>query len=328
MILRRAPVIAVILAVVVGAGGYFFHYKQRHPSTADSYVGMHVADIAAQVSGPVKSVDVRSHQTVTKGTLLFSIDPAPFKLAVQQAEAQLQQTREKLSAADAQVAAAQGKVDAARATLDEVQRHSSRIRKLMVDGTASKDEGDAAERALKVARDALATAEADLAAVIATRGLHGETNAAVKAAEATLNQSRLDLQHTRIVAPADGILGEVDLRPGSYVSAGRPLFALVETGEVWVDANFKETDLVRIRPGQAARVTVDLQPGKSYKGKVVSLSPASGTAFSLLPPENATGNWVKVTQRFPIRIRILDPEPGLRVGASSEVTVDTTTSSD
>jgi membrane fusion protein (multidrug efflux system) len=326
--LRRVAVIGLILAIAGAAGGYYYVYTQRHPSTSDSYVGMHVAQIAAQVSGPVKSVDVRSHQAVAKGALLFNIDPAPFELAVQQAEAHLEQAREKLAAADAQVAAAQGKVEAAQATLDEVQRHSARIHELVAAGTASKDEGDVAERALNVARDTLATAKADLAAVIASRGLRGETNAAVKAAEAALSQARLDLRHTRIVAPADGVVGEVDLRPGSYVRAGRPLFALVETGEVWVDANFKETDLMRIRPGQAARVTVDLQPGKTFKGKVVSLSPASGTAFSLLPPENATGNWVKVTQRFPVRIRILDTVADLRVGASSEVTVDTTRPSD
>ena len=144
-------------------------------------------------------------------------------------------------------------------------------------------------------------------------------------AEAALGRARLDLKHTRIVAPSKGIIGDLQLRPGGFVTAGRALFALVETDEVWVDANFKETDLPRIRPGQPARVKVDLQPGATFRGEVESLSPASGTAFSLLPPENATGNWVKVTQRFPVRVRILEPVPNLRLGASSEVTVDTST---
>jgi membrane fusion protein (multidrug efflux system) len=141
-----------------------------------------------------------------------------------------------------------------------------------------------------------------------------------------LNQAQLDLKYCRIYAPADGIVDEVSLRPGTFVSKGRDALALVENDEVWVDANFKETDLMRIQPGQSATVKVDLLPDKVFHGKVQSLSPASGTAFSLLPPENATGNWVKVTQRFPVRIRIIDPTPQLRLGASSEVSIDATDS--
>ena len=158
---------------------------------------------------------------------------------------------------------------------------------------------------------------------MATRGAGGDENAGIKAARAALEQARKDLGETRITAPANGLLGEVDLRPGSYVNAGDPLFALVENDPVWVDANFKETDLPRIRPGQPATVSVDLLPGKTFRGEVEGLSPASGAAFALLPPENATGNWVKVTQRFAVRIRILDPVPELRVRASAEVAVDT-----
>jgi len=158
----------------------------------------------------------------------------------------------------------------------------------------------------------------------AARGALGTDNAAVKSAQSALEEARLDLQHTRITAPADGIVGDFDLRPGSYVGAGTALFALVESRDVWVDANFKETDLPRIRAGQPAAIWVDLLPGKEFKGEVEGLSPASGAAFSLLPAENATGNWVKVTQRFAVRIRVLDPVPELRVGASAEVRVDTT----
>lgn len=328
MKLRRLLIILVIVAIGGAAAWYYYRYDQAHPSTADAYLSMHVARMAAQVSGPVATVPVHSHQPVSEGDLLFSIDPAAFELAVQQANARLQQARDAVSAANAQVAAAKAQVDAANATLQEVRHHSARVRELVAKGTASKDEGDAAERAFKDARDNLAAARAGLAAAEARRGTVGDDNASVKAAEAALGQAKLDLQHTRIVAPTDGVVGEVDLRPGSFVSAGSPVFALVETGEVWVDANFKETDLVHIRPGQAAKVTVDLLPGKTFEGRVESLSPASGTAFSLLPPENATGNWVKVTQRFPVRVRLLNPVSGLRVGASSEVTIDTAASRD
>jgi membrane fusion protein (multidrug efflux system) len=327
MNLRTTVIVLLLAAASVGAWRYY-DYAARHPSTADAYVGMHLVRIAPQVSGPVLELPVRNHQSVAAGQLLLLIDPAPFKLAVQQAEARLQQAQDALGAAEAQVAAAKARVEAAQATWREAERHAERIQDLVSKGSASKDSGDAAERARLDARDTLTAVKAELAAAEARRGAAGDGNATVKAATAALAQARLDLSHTRISAPAAGFLGELDLRPGSYVAAGRDLFALVETGEVWLDANFKETDLTRIRSGQAAEVTVDLLPGQTFKGQVQSLSPASGNAFSLLPPENATGNWVKVTQRFPVRVRILDPAPGLRLGASGEVTIDTLASSE
>jgi membrane fusion protein, multidrug efflux system len=321
----RTSAIALLLAVAAGIGAWrYYEYGARHPSTADAYVGMHLVRIAPQVSGPVKALGVRNNQEVEAGQLLLVIDPSSFELAVEQAEARLQQAKDTVAAADAQVSAAQARARAAKATLDEVEHHAERILDLAATGSASKDQADSAKRAHLDARDSLAAAEAELTAAEAQRGTSGDANAAIKAAAAALGRARLDLAHTRILAPADGIVGELNLRPGSFVAAGRDLFALVETAEVWVDANFKETELPRIRPGQPVRVTADLHPGRTFEGEVESLSPASGSAFSLLPPENATGNWVKVTQRFPVRVRILAPAPSLRVGASAEVTVDTT----
>ncbi|MEJ2452881.1 MAG: HlyD family secretion protein [Candidatus Thiodiazotropha sp.] len=326
MNLRRILILLPLLLIGGAAAAYVDHYQHLHPSTSDAYLGMHVVDISAQVSGPVALVAVLSHQAVKRGDTLFRIDPKPFALALQKADADLQQARQAQRATQAQVVTAQAQVDAAQASLREARRHTARVMKLVQKGTASKDDGDAARKALKEAQDALAVAQAQKAAAIARRGADGDDNAAIKLAMAVRDQAQLDLQHTRVLAPADGIVGEVDLRAGSFVTAGQGLFALVETGDVWVDANFKETDLVRIHPGLPAQVTVDMAPGKTFNGRVVSLSPASGTAFSLFPPENATGNWVKVTQRFPVRVHILDPAPGLRLGASSEVTINTTQS--
>lgn len=323
MNLRRTS-IALLLVILGGAAVWaYYDWREQHPATADAYLGMHVVHIAAQVDGPVAAVSVRSHQAVKAGELLFSIDPTPFELAVREAQARLQQAEDALGASDAQVRAAQAEVNAARAALDEAQRHTARIDDLVRKGMASRDQGDSAQRALKDALQGVAAKRAELAAVIAQRGAKAGGNAAIEAARAAVDQAKLDLRHTRVLAPGDGIVGSVDLRPGSYVNTGQALMALVETREVWVDANFKETDLPRIRPGQSAQVTVDLLPGETFKGRVESLSPASGAAFALLPAENATGNWVKVTQRFPVRVRVLDPVPGLRVGASSEVTIDT-----
>ncbi|MGE5153093.1 MAG: HlyD family secretion protein [Bdellovibrio bacteriovorus] len=312
-----------VLAVLGGAGWWYANYSEAHPSTSDAYLGRHVVRIAAQVSGPIQSVLVRNNQAVKAGDPLLTIDPAPFELAVRQAEAQLQQAKDSLAAADARVTAAQGQVASAQANASEAEHHGERITALASKGLASKDEAESARKAELDARAALDSARAELLAAQSARGALGSENASVKAAQTALDRARLDLEHTRIAAPADGSVGDFDLRPGGYVDAGSPLFALVESQEVWVDANFKETDLPRIRLGQPATVSVDLLPGRSFAGRVEGLSPASGAAFSLLPPENATGNWVKVTQRFAVRIRILDPVPELRVGASAEVRVDT-----
>jgi membrane fusion protein, multidrug efflux system len=323
MNLRHVLIGIPVVAALGGAGWWYNSYSSAHPSTSDAYLGRHIVRVAAQVSGPIQSVLVRNNQAVKAGDPLLTIDPAPFELAVRQAEAQLQQAKDSLAAADARVTAAQGQVASAQANASEAERHAERITALAAKGLASKDEGDSARQAELDARAALDSASAELIAAQAARGALGNDNASVKAAQAALDRARLDLDHTRISAPADGSVGDFDLRPGSYVDAGSALFALVESKDVWVDANFKETDLPRIRPGQPATVSVDLLPERSFDGRVEGLSPASGAAFSLLPPENATGNWVKVTQRFAVRIRILDPVPELRVGASAEVRVDT-----
>jgi len=324
MKLRHVLIGVPVIAVLAAAGWWYHSYSSAHPSTKDAYLGRHVVHIAAQVSGPIQSVMVHDNQSVKAGDLLLTIDPAPFQLAVHRAAAQLQQAKDDLAAADARVNAAEAQLSSAKANAAEAERHQKRIAALVAKGSASQDMGDSAQQAKLDAQAALNSARSELVAAKAARGQLGDDNAAVKAAQAALAQAQLDLEHTHISAPADGSVGNFDLRPGSYVDAGNPLFALVESQDVWVDANFKETDLPRIRIGQPASISVDLLSGRDFKGKVEGLSPASGTAFSLLPPENATGNWVKVTQRFPVRIRVLDPVPELRVGASAEVTVDTT----
>jgi membrane fusion protein (multidrug efflux system) len=154
----------------------------------------------------------------------------------------------------------------------------------------------------------------------------GAAKANIEQAQAAVTQAQMELDRATVKAPVAGVIGKVRIRPGAIAQAGASLFPLVDTSQWWVDANFKETELARIATGQQATVSVDLYPSHEFKGEVDSLSPASGTAFSLLPPENATGNWVKVTQRFPVRIslRVQPGDPPLRVGASASVTVDTT----
>ena len=314
----------LVLAIAVTIGWYLWH-RTYYPSTDDAYLNANVVRIAAQISGPVSRVEVSDHQKVSAGDLLFEIDPAPYQIALQTAEAQLAQTSKNLAAASSAVATARAQLNQAQANYDDAEKNARRIQKLVAQGMAPKAEGDHAKAMHESTQAAVTAAKAALQQAIDQRGEIGNTNAQTRIALARVEQARLDLSYTQVRAPVSGIISNFSLRVGTTVTAGQTLFALVDTSQWWVDANFKETDLQRIRPDQPATITLDMYPDATLNGVVESVSPASGAAFSLLPPENATGNWVKVTQRFPIKVRILNPDPKLflRIGASSTVTIDT-----
>ena len=233
--------------------------------------------------------------------------------------------RQKIAADQAAVDAARADVKNRQAEHDDAKANMRRVAELMAKHSIAKAKADDARYRLDEARAALGAARADLQHALQERGAPGEQNAQLRLAEAEVAQARLDLSYTRITAVVSGILGAITVRPGTMVQAGQMLFPLLDDKSFWVDANYKETDLHRIHTGQSATIAIDIYPDKTFKGVVESISPASGVAFSLLPPENATGNWVKVTQRFPVRVRITDASPRypLRIGASSHVTVDT-----
>lgn len=322
--------IGVVVAMLVGMGLIlYWRHQTLYPSTSDAYVRAHVVRIAPQVTGQVKAVHVCDNQMVHAGELLLEIDPAPFQIALNRAEANLDATRQEVSAAEAAVAAAKAQVDQRQAELQQTQEEENRVLPLVKKHLLPPSEGDRVRDALKEAKAQLEAARSDLDLARRKLGRTGPDNAQLRAAQASVAQARLDLEHTRIAAPADGITSNLNVRPGAVVQANSPLFALVESHDWWVDANYEETALERIKPGQSATIQVDMYPNRTFHGVVESLSPASGVAFSLLPPENATGNWVKVTQRFPVRVAIhaADPAaPPLRVGASAEVTIDTVSS--
>ncbi len=317
---------AVLLIAAAGAAWRYQRHAALHPSTDDAYVGAHVVQIAPLVSGRVEAVDVHDYQRVATGDVLVRIDPRPLQAALDGAQARLALARQQAAALDAAVAAARANQREAEAALADTERQTSRVLTLATKGDASEAERDDATAKLKTAQAALSAAMANVTAAEQQLGAPGEANANVKAAKAAVDSAALDLEHTTIKAPAAGIVGEVDVRPGAVVAAGIALFPLVDSSDWWVDANFKETDLAKIEPGQPAAVSLDLYPDRAINGTVVALSPASGASFSLLPPQNATGNWVKVTQRFPVRValRIGDASPPLRIGASASVSVDTT----
>ena len=324
--LKFAVVGGGILVIVVGLLLYW-RYEDLHPTTSDAYVHGHVVHVAPEVAGRVVAVRVADNQHVERGDTLLEIDPRPFRIAVDRAQARLDLARQAKEAAVAAMDKAKATVAQVQARFGDVEANSRRTLKLVADGTLSKERGDDAQAALAEAR-------ANLAAVSAAHKMAARQKAkavaAVRAAQSDVDQSLLDLSYTTIKAPDSGVLGEIHVRPGNMVSIGESLFPLVEDRSFWVHANYKETDLHRIRPGQPATITLDIYPNQEFRGTVGSVSPASGVAFSLLPPENATGNWVKVTQRFPVKILMSEEDPShpFRIGASAEVTIDVTADHD
>lgn len=321
----KAVIWLAFLAIAAGAIYWYLQHEKFYPSTDDAYVQANVVQIAAQVSGPVDQIGVQDHQDVKAGQQLFTIDRKPFAIAVQQAEANLQNTVQQVGAEREAVVSALAIVQERQAQLTEAQKNANRILTLVKENLMAKSQGDQVTSQLQVAEAALNAARSQLAEAQQKFGVPGKANAQIRAAQAALDQAKLNLAHTQISAPADGQIVNFTLRAGSMVTAEQPIFSLIESKNWWVSANYKETDLNRIRPGQLATIKVDLYPDYTFVGQVVSISGGSGAAFSLLPPENATGNWVKVTQRFPVRVKFFNPNPKypLRMGASATVTIDT-----
>ena len=320
-------VLAAVVILIGGGLSWWWEHGKTYPSTSDAYLGANILSVAPQVAGSVSEVAVAEHDYVKAGDVLFRIGPDALVAALNMAQADFDQATQAAGATGSDVTAAAAQVNNADAALRQAQIDYDRNDKLLKLGDVAQEALDQATAARDQALAQKQAAEAALAAARDQLGASGTQNATVRAALAALTEARLNLDHATVLAPADGWVANLTLRPGSYVTPGQPLFALVEDGDWWVDGNFKETDLQRIRPGQPATLSIDMYSGTEVKGTVESIGAGSGAVFSLLPPENATGNWVKVTQRFPVRIK-LDETPAdkafqLRVGASVTATVDT-----
>lgn len=317
----------VLLIATVGGVLLYWRYAEIYPSTDNAYTGANVVRVAPQVSGPVIRVYVRDDDKVSAGDPLFDIDAALYEAALRNARAQFD------AAADAAGTAADGLKGAATKLEEKRVALEDALTKYR-DAKAAQKQGEAPSPALtdalqawhdavKAYDDAQAAfdTEQDKKLTVTTPTVQ------LRAAAAQLDKATHERVRTHVTAPASGWVTNISLRPGNVVQAGTPVFAVVEDGNWWVDANFKETDLGRIKPGQPATIWLDMYPGTALQGTVESISAGSGATFSVLPPENATGNWVKVTQRFPVRVKITnepDPEKPLRMGASATVKVDTT----
>jgi membrane fusion protein, multidrug efflux system len=325
----RLPLMLLGPLLVLAAATWWYLTSGRYVATDDAYVQAARTMISADVSGRVVEVAVHDNERVTTGQLLFRIDPRPFRIAVEQARAQLAAARLKIEALRATYKQKLADAQAAKDTLAYQQREYDRQRQLVASGVASRQAYDQAQNALQVARQKAASTASDLANTVAQLGgdpkLPIDQHPDVAAAQAALDQALLNLSYTNVRAAEPGIVTKVDqLQVGSYVTASTPVFSMI-SNRVWVEANFKETALTYMRRGQAATVQIDTYPGVVFNAKVESLSPGTGLTFSLLPPENATGNWVKVVQRLPVRLAFEknDPNRPLHAGLSAYVEVDT-----
>jgi membrane fusion protein, multidrug efflux system len=318
------PAVGLVAALIIYLTG------GRYERTDDAYVQTASVAISSNVAGRVQELDVRDNQLVHRGEILFRLDDQPFRIAVEEAEAQLSGARLQVESLKASYRQRQAELQSARQTLSYQQREADRQQRLLVAGISSQLQVDRAEHALDTARTALAAAEQEVNAVVANLGgipdIAPDRHPTVQHAQALLDRAKLNLSYTVIRAPSDGIVTRVEqLQVGTYISASAAVFALVVAHDLWIEANFKEDQLAHMRVGQDAVVHVDSYPGREFQGKVASVSPGTGSQFSLLPAENATGNWVKVVQRLPVRIELrnLDPDFPLQGGLSATVRVDT-----
>ena len=319
-----------LLPIVLIIAGYLYVTGGSVMSTDNAYVQADMVNVSTDVSGIVSEIDVKQNQKVSVGDVLFKLDDKAFRLALDKANAQLGAAKNDLLAAQANYRNMQAQIEQAQADITYYQTTFNRQQTLAANSFASQAAFDDARRNLQVAQQKLASLNQQLAGLAAS--LNGNPDAAVesypryKEQLAARDEAARQLDHTTVRAPIDGIVTKVpSLQPGQYLAASTSALAVVATDHVWVQANPKETELTYVRPGQKAIVEVDSYPGVQWTGTVESISPASASSFSLLPAENSSGNWVKVVQRIPLRVRI-ENEPGkpqLRVGMSVELSVET-----
>ncbi len=314
--LRRHPyitaaVIIVILAVLVAAAAWWLHAR-HFESTDDAFVDSRVTAISSQVAGAIVDVPVTDNEEVRAGAVLVQIDQRNYRAAVAQAQGSLAETRARVSNYDAQIDAqgsqieqAQKQVEQAQAALTFSTQENERYQKLLQQGSGTEQRAQQAASDLTQRRAALESARALLTtAVRQLKVLQTQRQGAaaqVEEAEAALEKAQADLSRTTIVAPEAGRVGKLSAARGAYAQPGQSLMMFVPS-RLWITANFKETQLTDMRPGQPVSIRIDAYPDRDFRGHVVSLQPGSGTAFSLLPAENATGNYVKVVQRVPVKI--------------------------
>ena len=336
--MRRAVLGAVILAALSGAAYYghnWYVLGRFEVSTDDAYVKTDMAQLGAKVAGYVTEIPAAENALVKAGDIVLKLDDGDYKLAVDAAQARIETQKAVIAgftsqteAQNAQIAATEAKLVSAKAEANNTVANSNRAAQLIKAKVVSQQtmddwtmKRDAAEASVSEAKASILAAQAQLN-VIAANKVQAEKSLAEL--QTSLAKAERDLSFTEIRAPFDGIVANRAVEPGQYVQGGTRLMALVPAGSAYIEANFKETQLADLRAGQKVEITVDAFDGSTFEGSVMSLAPASGSEFSLLPPENATGNFTKITQRVPVKVSVpAGLAQKLRPGLSVTVTVDT-----
>ena len=320
-LMAGAPLIAGVI------GLYFYLMGVGYESTDDAYLRAAQVSISANVSGRVVEVDVHDNQSVRRGETLIRLDDGPFRIAVEDARARVANAGLQIESLKATYWQRIADLRSAQSALSYQRGEYERQTRLLASGISPRSQVERTLDARDQAQQNVISDQQQINSTLASLGgnpnLPVERHPTVRQAQAELDRALLNLSYTTVVAPIDGIVTRVEqLQPGNYINAATPAFALVSTRDVWIEANFKEVQLARMRPGQSASVRIDAYPGRVIRAKVVSISPGTGSEFSLLPPENATGNWVKVVQRLPVRLQLEESVP-VQSGLSAVVKVDT-----
>lgn len=317
---------ALLLGGVVLFGIYlYWNFERQHPASDNAYLQANYVWISPRIDGEVAEIYVVDNQLVNEGDLLFAIDPAPYDAALQAAEANLVLVHQQVEAGKARVTAAKAAVEAQKATVEGAKQKAERTKPLVGEDVVTVLKGIELEQALAEEQAILKETEANVVVAEREYGTPETIKAQIDKATSALTLARLNREWTVIRAPANGIVTNFALRKGDVVQAADELFPFIETGEWWIQANFKETAIQRLKVGQPVEVTIDMYGDRNFTGTVESLGSSSAASFSLLPAQNTTGNWVKVTQRVPVRISMepYDEAFPYRLGTSTSVEVNT-----
>ena len=327
--LLRLALLALGPLVILAVGLQVYIATGQYVSTENAFLKSDKIALSPEVSGHVEAVLVAENDLVSAGQPLFRIDGQRFVIALNRKRAELESARQRVEAMRALLRQKRAEIKVAGQEVSYFESEFKRAERLKDGGHVSGANFDKARRDLLMTRHQVEALKQDLSGVLANLGgdpdVPTDQHPDVLEAMAEFDRASLDLTRTTVVAPAAAIVSNLELQVGEYVEAGTPVFSLVTTEKIWVEANLKETDLTHVRTGQLASVVADAYPDHAWRARVASIAPATGAEFALLPPQNASGNWVKVVQRVPVRLEIerRESDPPLRVGMSVEVEIDT-----
>jgi membrane fusion protein (multidrug efflux system) len=321
-VLKRFLII-LILSVLAYFGWYYYQQTLQYEVTDNAYVGANVVQVSSRISGQINQISIENNKSVKKGELLFGLDDEPYQLTIHEQLAKLKQSTKNVGVDLSAVSVVRSKLEEKKALLENARLTAKRQDELFRKKFLSSQALDNAKTAVVSAEAEVRQAEAELVQTARKVEVVENQNPSVQESIATLEQARLNLRYSKVYSPVEGIVANLTARPGSFVQAGQPLFALIDAQSWWVDANFKETQLHGVVPGKLAKIRLDRCPDKEFNGVVDSIAGGTGASFSLLPPQNANSNWVKVTQRVPVRIRLTQKDLSCPfiIGTSAEVRV-------